>query len=81
MTPVFQLPSLKRLHLGQTRCFISGIRPSEKLIKKLEDLDFSANDLTRLPDTLLALKNLKVLNLANNKVTFYCFLWRFSIWE
>ena len=68
MTPIFQLPLLTRVNLSHTSCFLSGIKPSDKCARKLEELDLSENDMTKIPPSLFAFKALKVLNLANNKV-------------
>lgn len=76
-----QLPSmtqLRVLHMRNTQRNSTNIPATLDNLVNLEDVDFSTNDLTEVPDALFKLKNLKRLNLADNmieKISPYCDCW------
>lgn len=51
---------------GPCICRIERVLAKDIFINTIEEIDFSNNNLTQLPPSLLKLKNLKALNLNNN---------------
>ncbi|CAG0886127.1 unnamed protein product [Darwinula stevensoni] len=67
-----QLPSLvslTTLHMRNTKRTLSNLPGSLEGLLSLEDVDFSCNELTKVPDCLYSLANLKRLNLSDNCIS------------
>ncbi|KAK6187545.1 hypothetical protein SNE40_005543 [Patella caerulea] len=63
------LSALQTLHMRNTQRSISNIPIGLEALTYLQDVDFSHNDLPRVPEPLYKLSSLKRLNLSNNQIS------------
>ena len=66
--PLPALLELRTLHLRNTQRTLANIPPNLEPLVNLTDVDLSQNQLTRIPDGILSLTNLKRLNLGSNEI-------------
>lgn len=62
------LIELRTLHMRNTQRSLSNIPVNLEGLVHLEDVDLSQNELTKIPEGLLTVPNLKRLNLSSNQV-------------
>ncbi|XP_018497358.1 protein flightless-1 [Galendromus occidentalis] len=63
------LTSLRTLHVGNAARTLTNTPLALDMTSLLSDIDFSSNNLPRVPDMLYALKTLRRLNLSDNCIT------------
>lgn len=62
------MKNLTTLHMRNTHRNLTNLPPSLESLTSLTDLDFSCNQLPKVPDALYTLTNLKRLNLSSNLI-------------
>ena len=67
--PLPSLTELRMLHMRNTQRTVSNIPPALEGLVYLEDIDLSENGLTKIPEGLLTLPNLKRLNIGSNSLS------------